>query len=156
MSLFLGLVLSTLNPGQIHTPTVPNEIVMIQGNTLVGTQVLGVSLDDELGDWIDALARKENCDPKGTWDVHSYSYGKYCYKVPFFTEQIRKYGLAPDTEDGEILNIIGNEEIQDKLTRLIFENQPSHWVKWGCSVRPQDFPVCMRLGITGGIGLPPR
>ncbi len=51
--LFLGMLIATLNPSQVHTPTVPNEIVMIQDNTLLPvyhiprTQVLGVSLEED-------------------------------------------------------------------------------------------------------------
>ncbi len=48
------MFIATLNPSQVHTPTIPNEIVMYQDNTLLPrTQVLGFVVEDELGDWID-------------------------------------------------------------------------------------------------------
>jgi hypothetical protein len=132
-----------------------NTFISIQENTFT-PQVLGSLYSDPLGDWLELLAEKEGCSPHGTWDVNSYSYGKYCYKVPYFTEQIKKYDLLPHIEDDEILNIIGNSDIQDELTRLIFKNEKNAWIKWGCSVKPDNFPRCRKLGITGGIGLPPR
>ena len=148
-----GIVFSTqraaMNRDEINKPSISSD-------QTIETHVLGsFTFEDPLGDWLVKLAKKEGCSPTGTWDVYSQSYGKYCFKIPYFKEQVEKFNLAPYAEDHELMNLIQDNKFQDKLVRLIFESDSKAWIKWGCSVRPELFPRCRRLGITNGIGLPP-
>lgn len=85
---------------------------------------------DALSVWIEELGDMERCAVNGTWDNGSYSYGNWCYKEGTFEYFVRRYDLLPGTEDAELMNLIGDEEIQRELTRLVFEDSyrnTSHW-----------------------------
>lgn len=99
--------------------------------------------------WLSGLEEKENCPPDGVWDVHSLSYGIYCYKEKTFlgflkTPKYRK-ALAPNTEDGELMNLIGDPLFQRNLTRMIVLNESADTIEnlWWTSI------------VKRGLGLPP-
>ena len=100
----------------------------------------------ELEAWLDTLRDFENCPPKGIWDVHSLSFGDYCYKKDTFIRYMAIYGqeVMPNAEPGEYLNNLSDPHTQRDLTRLIITNEPNGYRNWFTSVK-----------IRKGLGMPP-
>ena len=91
---------------------------------------------DELTVWLTKLAKNENCPHQGIIDSNGLrSSGIFCYQDRTFIGFVKKYNLLPNTEDKEILNFIGDNEFQLKLTRLVFEDNPKHWTHWFNTVK---------------------
>ena len=93
---------------------------------------------DELDLWIEKLAKTENCSPLGTPDNGSLSYGKFCFKKSTWQEQIRKYEMLPQAEWDELMNFIGEDELQTKLVRKMLVANPENWRHWWTS--------CQKIG----------
>lgn len=100
---------------------------------------------DTLTIWLSKLAQHENCPPQGIIDSNNLrSSGIFCYQDSTFIQFVKKYKLMPQAEDKEILNMIGDISFQEKLTRMVFEDNPANWVHWYNSVT------------YGGFGKPPQ
>ena len=141
------------------TATALGAIVSGQLTTLPEVQTDALNNEEEitiqeetnaLEEWLFRLSRGENCPPEGIWDVHSFSYGRYCYKKGTFLGFVRLYNLMPQAEDNEVFNMMGDPKFQDILTRAVFENNPKDRVHWRNTVLGNE-----KLGIKG-IGLPPN
>ena len=94
--------------------------------------------------WADNLASKENCDPEGTWDSGSLSYGKYCYKVLSWREDASSTRFYEHAETVELDNFRGDPDEQDRVLAWVVNNKsPSHLVmRWKTTI------------IKKGLGLP--
>ena len=76
-----------------------------------------------------------NPDDKG-----SPSFGLFQYKEKTWKWKIRKHGLLPYTEDGELMNLIHDEYTQTKLTKLILRD--GGWRHWfNCSKKTGLYAV---------------
>lgn len=82
-------------------------------------------------EWMDKLAKAENCSPEGTWDTGSYSYGKYCFKKGTWEQYASSTKIAPYAETTELMNFIGDEEAQDRVVFWMisedYKNLIGHW-----------------------------
>src|SRR3990167_9304868 len=150
----LGLFVGIVSVAAALSPNQPTEAP--KGPLLpVSEQV--VYRSPELNSWIELLGDHENCKPEGTPDSGSLSYGRWCYKTGTFLMFVRQFKMLPKAEDGEVLNLIGDEVFQRKLTRRVFEDNLNNWKHWECTVIGARSERCARYGITGkGIGLPPK
>jgi hypothetical protein len=109
----------------------------------------GISAEETaIDEWVDRLGERERCDPLGTPDGGSLSYGRFCFKRGTFTMFVKKYNLLPQCEDEEIMNWINDSEFQERLTKIIITNNPEDWRHWKNSV--------MVYRGRKGIGLPPN
>lgn len=106
---------------------------------------------DELDFWINKLGKIERCEPNGTWDSGSLSFGILCFKEKTFIQYVKKFNLLPDAEDKEILNFIGDNFFQKRLARLMILDNFNNWKHWQTSILRE----CNQFGVCG-IGFPPR
>ena len=104
---------------------------------------LNFGLKEPLLGWLVLLERNENCPFDGILDTNGEkSYGPFCYQEKTFLLFVRKYKLLPNTEDKEVINMIGDRDFQWLLTSMVFQDSLDHWIHW-------------RTTATKKIGMPP-
>jgi len=72
-----------------------------------------------------------------------YSYSCLQFQEKTFVWKAKEYGILPEAEEQEIINLIYDCETQKRVARAMFENEPDAWKHWYTST------------ITKGLGLPP-
>lgn len=93
-----------------------------------------IFIPDKLDSWLDKLEKGENCNPRGTMDNGSLSYGAFCYKAGTFVMFVRKFKFLKNTEDAELMNFIGDPDFQRTLTRKEFLEDPNAWKHWRTTI----------------------
>lgn len=94
---------------------------------------------DPLEEWIDTLGAHENCPPQGIVDTNGkMSYGRWCYQFDTFKKFVRQFNLLPNTEDDELMNWIGDDSFQRRLTVLVFKDSLGNWKHWKNTVERKD------------------
>lgn len=62
-------------------------------------------------------------------DHGSPSYGLFQYKWATWKWKMAQYGLAPNADDADLMNLIWDKNTQTKLTILILR-EPNGWRNW--------------------------
>ena len=137
---FNGTLLAT-KISQIHQSGI-REFLQVNNEPqfLQTTQTTQTPLDR----WLVKLSKNENCPIEGIIDSNGLrSYGKFCYQLDTFKRYIRKHNLLPYTPDDELLNMISDEDLQWRLTKMMILDDYNNWKHW-------------RNVVEKKIGLPPK
>lgn len=111
-------------------------------------QIKREKYEADLGRYIDDLADKyecPNCPPNFRIidSNNKYSYGCLQFQEATFVSEVARYGLLPEAEPAEVMNLIYDCDFQKKLAMLMFLNDPYAWMHW-------------RTSVWRGLGLPPE
>ena len=90
------------------------------------------TLEDDLDRWLSILTQPGNeaCDPEGTHDMGSLSYGALCFKEDTFRRYVARYNLLPYAEGDEVMNWIGDSRFQHKLAKKMIQEDWKNWRHW--------------------------
>lgn len=82
--------------------------------------------------WLLNLSKCESGNNPEAINPHDHgspSYGLFQYKKSTWIMGMRKYNLAPNAEDEELMNFIFDRNTQTELTKLIL-SEPNGWKHW--------------------------
>ena len=108
------------------------DLDRLEADKLLEAQNEAANRNIEFALWLEKLGGKEGCDGQGTWDVHSYSYGEYCFKEGTWDDMIVRYDLFPNTLPHERFNLLnGDSKIdQETVIRAMIKDSTQlarHW-----------------------------
>jgi len=82
------------------------------------------------------------CESSGQEDVVIvdtngwHSYGCLQFQFPTFKQYCKRYGIFPEAEDAELLNVIGDCAVQKDLAYRMIQESPANFSNWAvCSKR---------------------
>jgi len=96
----------------------------------------GGSLTEEnrIVDYLDRLAKAENCPLEGIIDVNGLSSrGPFCFQKSTYLYFVKRYEIYPYAEEQELLSNWGDSWTQGEIVKKIIEEDKNllavHWVK---------------------------
>ena len=82
------------------------------------------------------------CESSGQEDIKIvdtngwHSYGCLQFQFPTFKQYCKRYGIFPEAEDDELLNVIGDCAVQKDLAYRMIQESPEAFAHWAvCSKR---------------------
>ncbi len=84
--------------------------------------------------WVWRLGQHEGCKNTGTWDNHSYSYGRYCFKLSTFEMYVKHFNLLPGYSDNELASMVSDRWIQERIIYLAIKEKYGAWRNWYTTV----------------------